>query len=172
LNSRSFTAALLTLIAIFSIAGCTLSTSAQRAIYATTASWSGRLLVRVQSDPRLENSQAQSVNSAFELHGGPDHGDLILLTPFGSTAATVTWRPGAATLNIRGQVRQFDNISELIENLLGTPVPVNALFKWLDGHDLAEQGWQVDLTEFQTGKIAANRTSPLPQAEIRVMLEQ
>ena len=56
-------------------------------------------------------------------------------------------------------------------HLLGTDIPVTALFGWLDGQALTSEGWQVDLSQRDRGKILARRQAPAPQAELRVVLE-
>jgi len=96
----------------------------------------------------------------------------MLLTPLGSTAASVRWTALAATLRAQGGVQEFKDLNALITHLLGTPVPVNALFSWLDGQPVNADGWQVDLTNRQQGKISALRLSPLPVAELRLILEE
>lgn len=131
--------------------------------------WSGRMTVRVDGLPPQD---AQSFSAAFELQGTPEHGQLHLLTPLGSTAAAMRWTPVQALLQADGKTRIFSDVDELIASLMGTPIPVSALFAWLDGQTLALDGWQVDQSQFGNGKIAARRLLPLPQAEIRVVLER
>jgi outer membrane lipoprotein LolB len=60
----------------------------------------------------------------------------------------------------------------LISKLLGTVVPVAALFDWLNGRHTEIDGWQVDLTQFNVGKIVAQREMPAPEAKIRILLDQ
>ncbi len=96
----------------------------------------------------------------------------MLLTPLGSTAASIRWTTLAATLQARGEVQEFKDLNALITHLLGTPVPVNALFSWLDGQPVNADGWEVDLSHRQQGKISARRLSPLPVAELRLILEE
>ena len=96
----------------------------------------------------------------------------MLLTPLGSTAASVRWTALAASLQAQGEVQEFKDLNTLITHLLGTPVPVNALFSWLDGQPVNTDGWEVDLSHRQQGKISARRLSPLPVAELRLILEE
>lgn len=127
--------------------------------------------MRVQADPDLPQSQGQSFNAAFELQGNPDQGELRLYTPLGSTAANIQWAPGQATLQANGEIRQFGNLTQLIQRLLGTDVPVTALFAWLAGQSQDQDGWQVDLSAREQGKIVARRLAPALPAELRVLLE-
>ena len=59
----------------------------------------------------------------------------------------------------------------MTQSLLGTDLPVTALFGWLAGQDLLTDGWKVNLAQFGQGKISAQRLSPLPQAQLRLILE-
>jgi len=54
-------------------------------------------------------------------------------------------------------------------HLLGTAVPADALFAWLDGQPVALDGWQVDLSQRSAGRIIAHRV--FPEAELRLILE-
>ncbi len=114
---------------------------------------------------------SQAFSSSFELQGGPSQGQLHFFTPLGSTAAAITWSPGQARMQSGSQIQTFNNIAELIERVLGTPVPVAALFAWLAGDPVSLDGWQVDQSQFDNGKITAHRVNPQPGAEIRVVLE-
>jgi outer membrane lipoprotein LolB len=113
----------------------------------------------------------QAFSATFELQGGPSQGQLHFYTPLGSTAAAITWTPGQAQLQSGSESQTFNDIADLIARLLGTPVPVNALFAWLAGEQMSLDGWEVDQSQFDNGKITARRASPSPGAEIRVVLE-
>lgn len=130
--------------------------------------WNGRMSVRVEA---TTEQGPQAFSSTFELRGGPAQGRLHFYTPLGSTAAALAWSPGQAQLQSGGQTQTFNNMAELIQHVLGTPVPVTALFAWLAGDPLSLDGWQVDQSQFDSGKITARRISPAPGAEIRVVLE-
>jgi outer membrane lipoprotein LolB len=134
-------------------------------------SWRGRLALRVQADPASGQAQEQSFSAAFELSGSADRGELLFFTPLGSTAAAIHWLPGRAVLQSKGETREFEDLSQLIQQLLGTDVPVAALFSWLAGREQEANGWQVDLSQKAQGKILARRLSPAPSAELRVLLE-
>lgn len=127
--------------------------------------WTGRLAMTVKSDP------PQSFSAGFDLRGTPAAGELQLTTPLGTSIATVVWSPGNAELRQGSQVTRRDNLDELTTVLSGTPVPVAALFGWLRGNLNVVPGWQADLTRQPEGRISARRTSPLPEAELRVVLQ-
>ena len=129
------------------------------------------MALRVEADASQVNAPSQSFNAAFELQGNAQHGSLLLLTPLGTTAASVRWTTAAATLQASGETREFTDLQTLIIHLLGTDVPVSALFGWLDGQQVGMDGWEVDLTRRTEGKITARRLTPAPTAEFRLVLE-
>ena len=127
--------------------------------------------MRVKADPDQPQSQDQSFSAAFELQGNPEQGELRLFTPVGSTAAGIQWTPGSATLQARGETRQYSDLAQLIQLVLGTDVPVTALFAWLAGLAQDVDGWQVDLSARDQGKIVARRGAPALPAELQVLLD-
>ena len=131
-----------------------------------TAFWSGRLGLLLQSNP------PQSLQAAFELQGNARQGELTLLGPVGTVLAHLSWTPWQATLE-RGQDRwTHDNVERLTEQLVQTPLPIQALFDWIEGHAITHAGWEPDLSALAQGRIAARRTSPEPQAMLRIVLDQ
>lgn len=159
------------LTAIFLIAGCAINQRATSQNDINMRSWHGRLATQVEANPNDPQSQPQSFSASFELTGSPDVGELTFFTPLGSTAAAIRWTPRFAILEAPGDTRNFAGLSLLIQTLLGTDVPVIALFAWLDGRDMQADGWEVDLAQFAQGKITAQRRLPLPQAQLRLILE-
>ncbi|MDD3936825.1 outer membrane lipoprotein LolB [Rhodoferax sp.] len=153
---------------LFAVAGCAVPSRISEEKAVQTARWTGRLSVRVEASPA---QGPQAFSSSFELQGGPGQGQLLFFTPLGSTAAAIAWSPQQAHMQSGTETHVFSSITELIERVLGTPVPVAALFAWLAGEPLSLDGWQVDQSQFADGKITARRTSPSPSAEIRVVLE-
>jgi outer membrane lipoprotein LolB len=162
-------AALLTLINL--IAGCALPIRANVQNDANVYFWKGRLALRVHADPAEVKASASSFSAPFELQGNALQGELVLFTPLGSTAAAILWAPGKAVLQARGEDREFGNLSQLIRELLGTDVPVAALFAWLNGQAQEVNSWQVDLSQRSQGKILARRVTPAPFAELRLVLD-
>lgn len=127
--------------------------------------------MHVQPDPADPQSQPQSFSAAFELQGDAQQGSLNFYTPLGSTAAVIRWTPESAQLTARGETHQFSGLAPLTAHMLGTEVPVSAFFSWLKGKSLSAAGWNVDLTQFNQGKITAQRLTPAPEAQLRVILD-
>ena len=128
--------------------------------------WSGRMGLQVESDP------PQSLQASFELQGSPQSGDLTLLNPVGGTVARLSWTPGQATLE-RGNERWTQaSVEQLAQQLVQTPLPVQALFDWIEGHAVTHAGWQPDLSALAQGRILAQREQPAPKALLRIVLDQ
>ena len=122
--------------------------------------------VQVQSAP------PQTTSGSFELSGSPDNGALVLLTPLGNIAARVQWAPDNASITQGKQTKQADSLDALTQDLLGTSLPIAALFDWLNGTATQAQGWSADLADHADGKIVAHRTTPLPEASLRIVLDE
>ena len=125
--------------------------------------WSGRLSLNVDG--------AQPFSAGFELKGTPASGELTLFTPLGGTAGVLTWQPGSATLRSGKETRQFASLDALVTEVTGTPLPVVALFDWLEGKATEVPGWQVDVSQVGEGRLRAQRSSPPPAADLRVAFE-
>ena len=132
----------------------------------TASFWSGRIGLQVQSDP------PQNLQATFELQGTPQLGDLTLLNPMGGILARLSWNPQQATLE-RGTERWTQpKVEQLTEQLVQTPLPVQALFDWIGGRPTPHAGWEVDLSDHAQGRIVARRRQPAPPAEMRIVLDQ
>lgn len=129
------------------------------------AYWSGRLALRVDSEP------PQSFSAGFELRGDAGQGELQLLNPLGGTAAVARWSPQGAELHDGQQARQYASMDELTRELAGAELPLAALFDWLRGAATVPAGWQVDLSGQAEGRILARRESPPPRAELRLRIQ-
>lgn len=128
--------------------------------------WTGRLGLQVASEP------PQSFSASFELKGTALTGELTLVSPLGSTLATLRWSPGSATLRTAQEVQQYESVDTLTRRMVGTPLPIHALFDWLNGINTTAAGWRADLGRLEQGRLAANRTTPEPAAELRLLLDQ
>ena len=148
------------------IAGCASQTGARGTFDHESERWSGRLGLTVDSEP------PQSYSAGFTLLGNPQAGELSLTSPLGSTLAVMQWQPGQALLRQGGQVRDFASLDELAATVTGTPLPVRALFGWLNGTPQAVEGWDADLSRLPDGRLTARRLMPLPTAELRVVLDR
>ena len=158
------------LIAIFLIAGCASLTGARGQYQSDSPQWHGRLAVRIEAEAK--SSQPQSFAAEFELSGTPLTGELILYTPLGTTAATLSWTPLTAVMRTPSEIRTFESLDALIRQAVGTDIPVAALFAWLAGEDMKVAGWRADLSQHADGRITARRTEPAPVAELRLVLEK
>ncbi|HMS26614.1 MAG TPA: outer membrane lipoprotein LolB [Burkholderiaceae bacterium] len=128
----------------------------------------GRLSIKVESET------PQSLSGAFEIKGTALQGDLSVFSPIGSTVAQVSWSPTQAILMANNETKQFDHIDALMLELTGTVLPLTALFDWLMAIPTPAAGWQVDLSQMQHAqrpRLFAKRTTPLPLAELRLVLE-
>lgn len=130
-----------------------------------TQSWSGRLGLVIASDP------PQRFHAGFELTGDAQSGELRLSSPLGSILAELKWRPDEALLVQDGQTHAFPSVDALSAAVTGTAVPLQALFAWLRGVPEEVPGWQADLSGLSDGRLLARRLSPLPGAELRVILD-
>ena len=127
--------------------------------------WSGRLSLQVQSEP------PQAFSASFELKGSPRQGELRLSSPLGNTLLAARWSGAEALLYTGSETRRFKSIDELIEQSTGAPLPVSALFAWLNGSEGKATGWQVDLTRQPEGRISARQTAP-QLSDLRIILDR
>ena len=147
-------------------AGCASPGGPAKPPESSIEAWSGRLSLRVDSQP------VQTFSALFELRGAPQAGDLTLTSPIGSTLAQLHWAPGEALLKNGSETRRFDSVDALIEAATGAAIPVGALFAWLAGRDERVPGWRPDLSQIGTGRLQATRESPQPRADLRIVFER
>lgn len=145
-----------------------ISTTGQNdAIYkALSDVWTGRISLKVQSDP------PQAFFAAFELNGRPDRGDLTLISPLGSILGVLRWSPSSATLESAQGTKRSATVDELLEQVTGASIPTVALFDWLAGKPTALSGWTADLSQQSAGRIVATRALPSPPVELRIVLDR
>ena len=128
--------------------------------------WSGRLAVQVDGEPR------QSFSAGFDLRGSARAGELELRGPLGQTVARLRWNAQGARLQAPGHgEREAATLDDLIVQVVGTSVPVAALFDWLAGRPTAVDGWRADLSRQSSGRLQARREAP-PATDLRLVLEQ
>lgn len=127
--------------------------------------WRGRLALTT------EEERAQSFSASFELRGSQQQGELEVYNPLGNIVAKLQWSPGQATVDTGSEQRSSASLDDLVAQVFGTPIPVQALFAWLEGDAQAVVGWQVDLSRYEQGRISAVREQPLPRANLRVILQ-
>lgn len=130
------------------------------------AFWSGRLALQLQSTP------PQNWSASFELQGSAEQGQLVLLSPIGTTLARLSWTPQSALLE-QGQDKTASNsLQSLSQRLTGTDLPIAVLFEWLGGKASDVPGWQVDLTAHREGRLTARRNTPAPETVLRILLDR
>lgn len=160
---------LISLAAVVLATGCS-TTQPTHSAGSEATPWRGRLAVRIEADPNASDSQ--SFSAAFELSGSATDGALTLFTPIGTTAAALSWTPDTAVLKTNGDTQRFASLNALIKQVIGTEIPVAALFGWLTGENMNAAGWSADLSRQTDGRITAKRLTPAPAAELRLVLDQ
>ena len=130
------------------------------------ADFSGRLAVQVLKDP------PESLSASFELQGSAQSGQMLLLSPIGTTLAQLQWQPGLARLEQGQQQIDGSSLQQLATQLTGTELPILALFEWLAGRPAEAAGWQVDLSQHAQGRITAERRLPAPATVLRIALDR
>jgi outer membrane lipoprotein LolB len=145
------------------LAGC----ATQRQPTANPAAfWSGRLALQLQSHP------PQSWSTSFELQGTAAQGQLLFLSPIGTTLARLSWTPHSAQLEQGQEKIEGTSLPSLSQRLTGTHLPIPALFDWLAGQTTTVAGWQVDLSAHAQGRLTAQRDAPAPAAVLRIVLDR
>ena len=130
------------------------------------AYWSGRMAIQVLKDP------PESLSAGFELQGSAQAGEMVLLSPIGTTLARLEWTPQGARLAQGQQQVDSPSLQRLGARLTGTELPITALFEWLAGRPADAPGWQVDLSANAQGRISAVRREPSPGAVLRISLDR
>lgn len=151
-------------VTLFLIAACAANPWANKVKDAQNPSFTGRMSLQVDSEP------VQSFAGGFELQGSAEMGELSLYTPLGSTVAVLRWAPGQAALETGGTTQAYPSVQAMMERTTGAAVPVPALFAWLRGEAVDVPGWVADVSRQAQGRINAQRTSPLPSAQLRIVL--
>lgn len=148
---------------LIALAGC----ASQRPPVADPAAfWSGRLALQLQSIP------PQNWSTSFELQGSAAQGQMLLLSPIGTTLARLSWTPQSALLEQGQDKTESRNLQSLSQRLTGTHLPIAALFEWLAGQDTQVPGWEVDLSALPQGRLTARRNTPEPEAVLRIVLDR
>ena len=155
------------LFATILIAGCAGPVSEKPLNTLRNEFWTGRISLNVKSEPE------QSFSAGFELKGRSGRGELTLISPLGNVLGVLRWAPGEAELDSgNGRIQRFDSVDALMAQATGAAVPLVALFAWLQGDNATASGWSADLSRHGEGRIAATRMQPMPQADLRVVLDQ
>jgi outer membrane lipoprotein LolB len=97
--------------------------------YQEAVNMTGRLSIRYQEDGR-----EQSLHGSFNWSQQPERILVSLLSPLGSTLATIESTPTQTVLRQPGQApRMASDVDALTVQTLGWPLPVAGLRDWLQG---------------------------------------
>jgi outer membrane lipoprotein LolB len=133
---------------------------------AASNEWSGRLAIQVLKDP------PESLSAHFELQGSAQSGQMVLLSPIGTSLARLQWQAEYARLEQGQEQVVGTSLQNLAARLTGTELPIGALFDWLAGRPSEASGWQVDLSSHAQGRITAERRLPAPVTVLRIVLDR
>ncbi|PUE62925.1 hypothetical protein B9Z45_02365 [Limnohabitans sp. 2KL-17] len=150
-------------LGMLTLAGCATPRSKSAS---AAAFWSGRLALQLNSTP------PQNWSASFELQGSAEQGEMTLLSPIGTTLARLSWTPQEALLEQGQEKIKSRNLRSLSQHLTGTDLPIPALFAWLAGQAADAPGWQVDLSAHPEGRMTARRSSPSPEAVLRILIDR
>lgn len=132
--------------------------------YQSAIAVGGRLSVRYQ-----QNGQPQSLQGKFRWEQQGEQTDITLYSPLGQTIAFIAISPGLAVMaQAGGEKRQAPNVTQLTQEVLGWPMPVEGLRYWLQGfvrngdgslqsaspdhgQSFRSDGWQVRYVSWQRG---------------------
>lgn len=104
--------------------------------YQQAISLSGRMSVRYQ-----QNGREEAIHGSFTWDQQQQQTVVDLLSPLGQTLATITIKPGTATLVQSGKPpRTANDVDTLTEAALGWPLPVSGLRDWLQGFSRRDAG--------------------------------
>ncbi len=151
------------LLGVLVLSGCAVSPSLPTDT--DTAQWFGRLAISVSTDP------PQHFQSGFELKGGPQQGEIRLISPLGQLLAVARWSPEGAELERGNQVQRHASLDDLTRALTGSTLPMVQLFDWLQGRNTSLNDWEADLSRHGEGRITARRLQPVPAVVIRIALQ-
>lgn len=128
--------------------------------------WSGRLALQI------EGQASQSFSALFELRGNDQRGGLVLSSPLGNRVAQIDWKDGHAQLVTTQETRTSDSLDALLQDAIGSHIPIAALFNWLQGAQATAPGWLADLSGIPDGRLVVHRSDPAPPATLRIVLSR
>jgi outer membrane lipoprotein LolB len=129
--------------------------------------WQGRLALKV------EGPAAQAWTAFFELDGNPERGSLVLSSLFGTRLARMQWSPGSASLQTPSENLQFPSLEAMAAHHTSSPIPVAALFSWLQGQRADVKGWEVSMDQLPQGRLSALQRGPdNALTELKVILDR
>lgn len=75
-------------------------------------------------------------------------------------------------MNDGRNTRNYPSADALLLAATGAAIPAGALFAWLQGRDVAIDGWHADLSRIADGRLRAQRDVPQPAADLRMVFER
>lgn len=127
--------------------------------------WQGRLSVQVASEP------AQRISADFFLEGSPQAGSLTLDSALGTRMARMQWDATGALLQTPGQTQRFASLDAMVQQTLGSTLPMPALFAWLRGQAVSAAGWELLTLDKVQGRIRARSVQRVPATQLDIVLE-
>lgn len=168
--------------ALLLLAPALLSACAHHASAPQAAVMSGRLLLRVGPG---DAPPQRSLAAGFEFQGDARGGRLALDGPLGARLAEARWGETGVTLTDAAGERRYDSLMALALDLLGEPLPLEALGDWLFGRPwpgiaaepeargFRQADWLVDTRGLaDQGLLLATREQPAPVLLLRVVLDR
>ena len=111
---------------------------------APPSGWSGKLGYRIDA---TSTQRAQAGSTLFELTGTAAAGSLRLTSPLGTLLADAQWSALGVSLKTERGEQAYATLEELGqalgEALQGPPLPLAALFDWLQGRPSTQAAHQV-----------------------------
>ncbi len=120
---------------------------------------------------KVAGPSPSNFSSSFELQGTATVGQLTFTNTLGTVLARISWAPGSATLQTTSSPQTFPDMDALTLYAAGAELPVGPLFDWLQGRPTPSDGWEVDLSGRAEGRLSAHRNTPLPNVDLRIVLE-
>lgn len=159
-----------------------LSACAHRTPDPKASALSGRLQLRIGP---AEAPPLRSLVAGFDYQGDAREGRLALDGPLGARLAEARWSAAGVSLLDASGERRYDSLSALALDLLGEPLPLEALGDWLRGRPWAgaaaqpvatgfvQAGWLVDTRALaEQGLLLATREQPAPALLLRIVLDR
>lgn len=151
------------------IASCATTKSPEAKNTSSTSTWTGRISLRTTGHAF---QAPQQFSASFVLSGSPSEGELTLGTPLGTTLAKAKWAPGMAQLLQGGDTHVYASMDDLTAALTGKPLPLAAMFGWLQGKANFVNDWVPNLSQLPQGRINATQQSSTGNTDIRIVLDQ
>ena len=156
------------LVIVLFVASCAQNKSPASHFDGQSQAWSGRISLRTID---TLSPTTPSFSATFTLLGSARQGELSLDTPLGTTLAHVSWTQNGARLTQGSQSNVYSSLDELTSALMGTLIPMEALFDWLGGRPTSAPGWTPDLSARDRGRITARHSGSAGTIELRVILD-